>query len=88
MAMVCGGVFGAVVSVSVPLFGVKGARGEGKGDYMYTRTHWRSQNTHQQTPPSTIAHHQYHRASTHHQDVFNPFYVGARSHIQITQMPG
>lgn len=61
--------------------------GEGKGDYMYTRTHSHSQNTHQQTPPSTIAHHQYHCRSTHHQDVFNPLYMGARSHIQMRQVP-
>lgn len=76
MAVVCGGVW-AVVSVSVPLFGVKGLGEGGKGDYIYTRTHSRFQNTLKHTPPSTIAHHQCHHSSIHDPDIFNQLYAGA-----------
>lgn len=76
MAMVCGGVW-AVVSVSVPLFGVKrlGGRGEG-GLCIYQNTFSLSKHTNTLLP-RTIAHRQYHYSSTHDEGTFNPLYVRA-----------
>lgn len=64
MATVCGGVFGAVVSVSVPLFGVKGAGGGGKGGlYVHQNTFALSKHTptdspeHNSTSPVSLPFH-------------------------------
>lgn len=50
MAMGRGGVW-AVVSFSVPLFGVKGLEGEGGGLYVHQNTFSLSKHTHIDTPP-------------------------------------
>lgn len=53
MAMVCRGVFGAVVSVRVPLFGVKGAKGGRERGIICTAEHIRAHKTHTNRLPRT-----------------------------------